>query len=590
MSSNADDSRRTHPDETTRTRLVDPQVPPQSSATGPWGMCSGAEWSHEHPRFTPILAEAGVTSLRMFREWQNIQPEPDAWRWDEADAIVSSARRNAVELLGLWCYFATWASADGGTRQGPIKDIDAWRRYVGATVTRYGRSIPHWEVWNEFNGSFYSGPDKPRAYARLTVAAFDAARRADPDVAVGMSVASSDIGFLDLAIEAGAHAHFDFLAIHPYENTAALMYGDEVGFLGLADTLRQMLARNGQPTDTPLWITEVGVQAPVDPDPEADARQAEGLLKVYVLALAQGFERVYWFEARGPAYGKGTDHGIIRKDWTLRPAYHAMSAMIDMLGQAPVYVGWLALGEKQDAFGFVFEQDDRHILAAWAPRGVEREVSFTHPVRAVDHAGRSHKVDAGHKIALAPMPVFIADLPDKRIEQAKANAAHPFPWGGNYSHADEVAILLGDRNREDGLTQIFLREDHENCTEPAGVDGEPARRVVSRDRDHVFAYFRTHPSFLEFAPQTLELTVVARRSDPRTPAGIAVTYETREGYRDFKTGGETWAVPGEDAWHEHTFRLDNACFANRWGWHLGLITPDDEPALLIRELRVRRGT
>jgi len=54
--------------------------------------------------------------------------------------------------------------------------------------------------------------------------------------------------------------------------------------------------------------------------PTADGAQAEALVKAHVLATAQGFERVFWFEAHGPSYGKGTDHGIIRKDWSLRPA------------------------------------------------------------------------------------------------------------------------------------------------------------------------------------------------------------------------------------------------------------------------------
>jgi hypothetical protein len=85
-------------------------------------------------------------------------------------------------------------------------------------VERYHKDIKYWEVWNEFNGSFYEGNDKPKAYADLVVAAYDAAKKADPTAKIGMSVANFDIGFFAAAIKAGAANHFDFLCVHPYEN------------------------------------------------------------------------------------------------------------------------------------------------------------------------------------------------------------------------------------------------------------------------------------------------------------------------------------------------------------------------------------
>ena len=48
----------------------------------------------------------------------------------------------------------SWASADGGTRKFPIKDIQYWREYVSGTVGRYKDDVKYWEVWNEFNGGF----------------------------------------------------------------------------------------------------------------------------------------------------------------------------------------------------------------------------------------------------------------------------------------------------------------------------------------------------------------------------------------------------------------------------------------------------
>jgi len=59
--------------------------------------------------------------------------------------------------------------------------------------------------------------------------------------------------------------------------------------------LRQMLAANNQPVDMPLWITEIAKQTSVTPDQQADGKQAVMLAKAYLLSLAAGFQKIFWF-------------------------------------------------------------------------------------------------------------------------------------------------------------------------------------------------------------------------------------------------------------------------------------------------------
>jgi GH35 family endo-1,4-beta-xylanase len=135
----------------------------------PWGIASGAEWSGDYPKFNPMLRKAGVRWIRLFSEWQTIQPKQGQWEWEHPDGLVANARANNIHLTGVWAYFAPWASSDGGTRKGPIKDMQYWRDYVGTTVRRYQKDVKYWEVWNEFNGSFYVGQNKVKDYADLVV-------------------------------------------------------------------------------------------------------------------------------------------------------------------------------------------------------------------------------------------------------------------------------------------------------------------------------------------------------------------------------------------------------------------------------------
>ncbi len=137
----------------------------------PWGIASGAEWSGDYPKFNPMLHKVGVRWLRLFPEWQTIQPKRDQWNWKTSDAMAADARANDIHLLGVWAYLAHWASADGGTRKFPIKDIRYWRDYITGTVERYHKEVKYWEVWNEFNGSFGDSKNKVKDYANAKVVA-----------------------------------------------------------------------------------------------------------------------------------------------------------------------------------------------------------------------------------------------------------------------------------------------------------------------------------------------------------------------------------------------------------------------------------
>ena len=483
----------------------------------PWGIASGAEWSGDYPKFNPMLQKAGVHWLRLFPEWQTIQPKKGQWDWTVSDAMTADARANHIHLLGVWCYLAPWASADGGTRKFPIKDIQYWRDYISGTVGRYKDDVKYWEVWNEFNGSFGDSKNKVKDYAELVVTAYDAAKKVDPGAKIGLSVANFDVGFLDAVIKAGAADHFDFICVHPYENLGAVADGGEVGYLSLAGNLRKMLAANKQRADIPLWITEVGFQAPIKADAKGDAEQADMLAKAYLLSMAQGFDRIFWFEARGPAYGKGTDHGIIRPDWTPRPAYDALKTMTAVLGPEPRYLGWLDLGKG--GYGFLFKGEEGNVLAAWSPAGKQYPVKFDAEAAVTDLAGKQSSLPAGQELVLTPAPVFISRLPADLVKQALGNVGKPYPWGGDYANATVVICRLGAANAEDGLKQV-----NPKTTVVVNDLAESYRRPDFANPDLKnegrYVYFRVDPQFVPFGTNDLEITIVAKRLAPDKEAGM----------------------------------------------------------------------
>ena len=103
-------------------------------------------------------------------------------------------------------------------------------------------SVKYWEVWNETPN--FIGKGTAADYARTVVAAYDAAKAADPTCQVGLSIQSQNVNWIEQTIEAGAKDHFDFIAVHPYETLGVVESdGCEAEFMSIVPTLRKMLAQ-----------------------------------------------------------------------------------------------------------------------------------------------------------------------------------------------------------------------------------------------------------------------------------------------------------------------------------------------------------
>src|SRR5262249_24246191 len=131
-------------------------------------------------------------------------------------------------------------------------------------VDRYKHQIHYWEVWNEGNGGFNDDHHTTLDYAKLAAATYAAAKKADPNAQVGLTVASFDAPYLDQTIRALAKAGtpncFDYLCIHPYEIADGLVDPDgEIPYLWMTHSLRAMLKASAPDrADAEIWITEVG--------------------------------------------------------------------------------------------------------------------------------------------------------------------------------------------------------------------------------------------------------------------------------------------------------------------------------------------
>jgi hypothetical protein len=210
-----------------------PETPRAKPPVTPWGVSSSASAFRDHAEWFPKIAEAGVTTVRLFPEWRSFEPKPGTWAWESGDTLVKSAAANDIEINAILMGSAPGAK---GGHTFPMENLDDWSKYVSAVVGRYRKHIHYWEVWNEGNGGFNDGHHTTTDYAKLAIATSEAAKKADPQAKLGLSVASFDAPYLNQTAHAMAKAgkpgRFEYLCIHPYEIANGINERDgEIPFL-----------------------------------------------------------------------------------------------------------------------------------------------------------------------------------------------------------------------------------------------------------------------------------------------------------------------------------------------------------------------
>jgi hypothetical protein len=557
-------------------------------AASPWGIASSGHSHGNYAEWLPRVSAIGVRSARIFPGWGSIEPKPGDWQWGSTDEMLKAAAANQVELTPCLMDGPGWLKDK--VHALPMKHLDEWAQFIEQTVGHCKGQIHHWEVWNEVNGSFNANHDPVAAYAKLTTATYAAAKKADRDAQVGLSVASFDPAYLNQAIKAmadqGKPDSFDYLCIHPYEIADRLSEPDgEVPYLWMTHMTREMLAAAApKRANAEIWITEISRHiGDRGHGGVSETEAAKGLVKLYVMAVAQGITRTEWFEAQDPE-GEEAGYGLINRAGSERPSYKAFGTMTAQLGITPKYLGWLALCRSRRGYGFVFDGPAGAVLAAWAPKGTMADITLpTDCVVMSAVIGAKMNGKAGDSLSLTDSPVFITGLPAEWVTEAKSNSKRDFPWGGNFSNADAVSATLGGSTANDGLVQLDAAATP-HCTFADGSTG-----VILRGDLGQSAAFYAHPSFASFTTHDYYVRVSVRRLAPGN-VGMNLQYEAadRGSGGPYKNQGTWYSVPPGDGWHTHVWHVTDACLAKVWGYDISL-RPEQSVPFVIGKVEVSKS-
>jgi len=250
--------------------------------------------------------------------WYAPVPRADGLLSSQAISTFSSPPR------GLYEEWNDWITSDGDP-------INYFGRFAYDVVHRYGDRVKHWEMWNEPEWSlFWAGTSTD--YARLLKVGYQATKAACPDCTVlfgglhyWLNTSYYRWVLNTLAQDPDAPRNnyfFDVMSAHLYSRSSSIY--DEV-----------INIRNGMRAyhvpDHPIWLTETGVpvwnDARVDPDPTkydfaaTEEEAAAYVIQSYANAWAAGVERYFFFRVHD--HDMSEYFGLVRNDYTLRPAYVA---------------------------------------------------------------------------------------------------------------------------------------------------------------------------------------------------------------------------------------------------------------------------
>jgi|GEM_PF-979742 len=246
------------------------------------------EWSNE---IMPLLARAGVVHFRDEQYWQIVEPtrtNPGTYTFTRYEPYMAAAASLGLKPH-LVLSFAN-SNYDSGFSPYTNDGRTGYANYSKALLNRYGSQIDTVAIWNEYNGSFSTGPataDRALYYTQMLQTAYSAIKASRPEVrVVGGASVPVPVPWFENLFALGALDSLDVLDVHPYRS---IPEGVEID-LEAVRTLMASYNRGNGPK--PMWATECGA-----PDPVNQGRQnmARYLVRLMTLMRTAGVERAYWY-------------------------------------------------------------------------------------------------------------------------------------------------------------------------------------------------------------------------------------------------------------------------------------------------------
>jgi Cellulase (glycosyl hydrolase family 5) len=331
-------------------------TPALAGATVEPGVATDLSWgisNSDKQQSSIAMRDAGVRWARITVGWRGLEPNKGSYSsvwFADLDAAVQAARDAGAKVILDVLESPQWAS--GSTEKyAPPRDPQDYADFVRYVVSRYEGQVDAYEIWNEQNHARFwtTGPNAAQ-YVALLKASYAAVKSVDPSASVVFGgLAWNDYHYVEAAYAAGAKGYFDAMAVHPYscgppdeywwaDQNENWLAGEgpkpradarlsKYNYPAYREVRASMLAAGD---DKPIWFTEFGwSSAAVGPCTVDEQTQATHLTRSLQIANQDPYvQMALWYNLREDYWGDpktdwDSGFGLIRKDFTPKPAYYA---------------------------------------------------------------------------------------------------------------------------------------------------------------------------------------------------------------------------------------------------------------------------
>ncbi|MBR4170956.1 MAG: hypothetical protein IKR48_04835 [Kiritimatiellae bacterium] len=337
-----------------------------------WLLRSNKETKRYPANAAAVLSEiarrAGMEIVRERLSWSECEKQPGAFTWGQYQINADELSQRGVRVSGMFHDAPDWAVS--GENVKLPSDLLATYRFTKKLAEHFRGKMTDWEFWNEQDITAFS-PESAWEYASAMKAAYLGFKAGDTNVAVALGglAITRPSRYSEVMMRNGLRDYIDIMNVHTYLSLAT--FPKNIG------EIHDYMKRHGL-QDRPLWFTENGsAQAEGNTEKESfipgigmhSGRQemivAEFLPKSMLLLQSLGVDRDFYFVL--PPYNEGggkKDWGLMRRDFSVKPAYAALSTLTMQLGNATLE-GELAVGTNVRCFLFR-QADGSQTLAYWS--------------------------------------------------------------------------------------------------------------------------------------------------------------------------------------------------------------------------------
>ncbi len=323
-----------------------------------------------HARSMGAVNQLGFNWIKQQVEWKRFEPSKGNIQWGELDRLVNDANAKGLSVLFSVVKAPAWARpADDRSVDGPPANPQDFANFMAALANRYQGKVQAYEIWNEQNLWYEWGGRDGRInaanYMNLLRAAYNAVKSNDPSAIVisgaptptGVNdgnTAVDDQAYLRAMYANGLRGVSDCVGVHPsgFNNPPTVDWtqggdGDFKGhpsffFRSTMEGYRNIMLQNGDgnkklcPTEFG-WASVQGLGAGPAAGYGYAAQISEGLQAQYITQAYQMARNWGWvgpmflwnlnFAPVSGAADEKAAFGIVRSDWSHRPAFDALAGM-----------------------------------------------------------------------------------------------------------------------------------------------------------------------------------------------------------------------------------------------------------------------